>query len=367
MTPWTRRAVIGGSAVAVVAVGVVAVASGSAPERAATGPAPVATAVVERGTLSSSVSLDGILTYRAQTDGSPYTAFNQASGTYTALPAVGDEVRCGAPLYRVNDRPTLLLCGTVPAYRDLRLGLAGHDVEQLNRNLHRLGDDARAHVRLAPTQRTFSDRTQLAVQALQRRAGLAPSGVLAAGRVVVLPSAVRIAKVTALPGGAARPSSPVLQATSNALGVQVSLSPTQQGAVRRGDRARITLPGNRAALGRVDRVGRVATAPAGRGGGAATDATVPVSLSLDDPSQAAGFDRAPVQVQILTTGVDDVLSVPVTALTGRVGGGYAVDAVRAGGRRETVAVRLGLYDANAGRVQVSGALRAGDRVVVPAA
>jgi len=33
----------------------------------------------------------------------------------------------------------LLLCGTVPAYRDLHRGDVGQDVRQLNRNLHKLG------------------------------------------------------------------------------------------------------------------------------------------------------------------------------------------------------------------------------------
>ena len=32
--------------------------------------------------------------------------------------------------------PVVLLCGTVPAYRDLHMGDAGKDVRQLNRNLH---------------------------------------------------------------------------------------------------------------------------------------------------------------------------------------------------------------------------------------
>ena len=39
-------------------------------------------------------------------------------------------------LYRVDNRPVLLLCGTVPAYRALHVGVKGPDVRQLNRNLH---------------------------------------------------------------------------------------------------------------------------------------------------------------------------------------------------------------------------------------
>ena len=103
---------------------------------------PANTATVEQGELSAMVSLDGTLTYRARSDGSPYSAINQARGIYTELPDDGDKVDCGDVLYRVDDDPVLLLCGTVPAYRDLDSGDAGNDVRQLNRNLHELGYDA---------------------------------------------------------------------------------------------------------------------------------------------------------------------------------------------------------------------------------
>ena len=70
-------------------------------------------------------------------------------------------------------------------------------------------------------------------------------------------------------------------------------------------------------------------------------------------------------MEITTKGVADVLSVPVTALVGKSGGGFAVEVVRADGRRELVAVTLGLFDTAGGRVEVEGDLRAGEHVVVP--
>ncbi len=70
-------------------------------------------------------------------------------------------------------------------------------------------------------------------------------------------------------------------------------------------------------------------------------------------------------MEIATEGVKSALSVPVTALVGTSGGGFAVEVVRAGGRRGLVAVRLGLFDSAGGRVEVEGDLRAGDAVVVP--
>jgi peptidoglycan hydrolase-like protein with peptidoglycan-binding domain len=310
------------------------------------------------------VSQGGTLTYRARSDGSPYAVINQARGVYTSLPYSGDKVGCGGVLYRVDDRPVVLLCGTVPAHRGLHVGLKGRDVRQLNRNLHQLGYDADAHVRIDPGDNDFRPKTKQALRVLQRKKGVGVTGGLATDDAVFLPVAVRIAKVTGQVGGSARPGAPVLSATSGTLQVQVNLDPSQQGEVKKGDRAQITLPGNTPVTGRVAGFGRVAQTPAGQGSQAA-DATIPTFISLDDPAKAGGLDQAPVQVDITTKGVDNALSVPVTALVGKSGGGFAVEVVRAGERRELVAVKLGLFDTGGGRVQVEGDLRAGDSVVVP--
>jgi peptidoglycan hydrolase-like protein with peptidoglycan-binding domain len=361
-----RRRIWAPAAAAVVvagACGVVVLSGGKHPAAAAAGPA-ADTVNVQQGALSAMVSQSGILTYGARADGSPYRVINQGHGVYTRLPQNGDKVACGGALYRVDDQPVTLLCGTVPAYRALHLGMKGRDVRQLNRNLHQLGYDTEAHVRLGPRDNAFTSRTKRALKALQRRKGVRATGVLATDDAVFLPEAVRIAKVTGLLGGPARPGAPVLEATSGTLHVQVNLDASQQGDVKKGDRAQITLPGTTAVTGRVEGFGRVAQAPAGQDG-AAADATIPTFISLDDPAKAGGLDRAPVDVDITTKGVERALSVPVTALVGRSGGGFAVEVVRAGGRRELVGVTLGLFDTGAGRVQVDGRLSVHDRVVVP--
>ena len=267
--------------------------------------APAANTIeVQRGDLSAMVTVNGTLTYRARSDGSPYTVVNYARGIYTKLPRAGDKVRCGDVLYRVNGDPVRLRCGTVPPYRALRRGDA-----------------------------------------------------------VFLPRRGRIAKVTGELAGPARPGEPVAQATSDRLEVQVDLEASQQGEVSVGDRARITLPGNRSVTGKVQRLGRVARTE--EQDGSVGSATIPASIGLDDPPQARGLDQAPVRVEITTQGVENALSVPVTALVGRTGGGFAVEVERDGGRRELVAVELGLFDTGCGRVEVTGALEAGTRVVVP--
>jgi len=225
--------------VAVAATGGVVVLSGGEQATAAAQAASANTATVQKGKLSAAVSQDGTLTYRARSDGSPFSAINHARGTYTELPEVGDKVDCGGVLYRVDDRPVLLLCGTVPAYRALHVGDAGQDVRQLNRNLHARGD-------------VFITKTEKALEALQRRNGVHVTGALALGAAVFLPEAVRIAKVTGQLGGSAQPGAQALNATSDTLHVQVNLDPSDQGQVKRGDRAQITLPGNTTVTGNVD-------------------------------------------------------------------------------------------------------------------
>jgi hypothetical protein len=368
--------VLAGAAVlvAVAATGGVVVMSSATQTTQAAQEPPPNTAKVKKGKLSAMVSLDGTLTYRARSDGSPYSVMNQALGRYTELPDDGDKVECGDVLYRVDNRPVLLLCGTVPAYRDLYFGDVGMDVGQLNRNLHALGYDAKAGVDIDPDYNAFTDKTLRAFQLLQHDKGLSVTGYLAMGDAVFLPESVRIAKVSgalggsaqpsAQPGGSAQPGAQVLYATSDTLEVQVDLEASQQGEVKEGDPAQITLPGNRSVMGKVDRLGRAAQVPAGQNTSAGA-ATIPAYISLDDPDTAHGLDKAPVQVEITTGGVESALSVPVTSLIGKSGGGFAVEVVRDDGRRELVTVKLGLFDTANGRVEVAGDLGEGDQVVVP--
>jgi multidrug efflux pump subunit AcrA (membrane-fusion protein) len=358
--------VLAGAAVLVAgtATGGVAVLSGGNDAAPAAQQLQANTVTVQRGKLSDMVSQYGTLTYRGRSDGAPYAVINQARGTYTQLPDDGAKVDCGEVFYRVDDKAVLLLCGTVPAYRDLHSGDTGNDVRQLNRNLHEHGYDAAGGVAIDPDDNAFTSKTQTALEVLQHDKGLPATCGLALGDAVFLPESVRVAKVTGWLGGPAQPGAPVAQATSDKPEVQVQLDPAQQGAVKTGDPARITLPANQSMTGKVDRVGSVTQGPAGPDGKPG-NATFPVYVTLDDPARARGLDQVPVRVEITTQGVENALSVPVTAIVGKAGGGFAVEVVRDDGRRELVAVKLGLFDTADGRVQVDGDVRAGDHVVVP--
>jgi hypothetical protein len=331
-------------------------------------------AVVRRG-LSSQTLVDATLG-----DAGSYTVVNQASGTFTALPAAGRVVRQGGVLYRVSGSAVVLLYGPVPAWRDLSEGLSGTDVSELNTDLVKLGYVTAAELGPRPGWDLFSGVTAAGVEGLQARLGLTVTGVLALGQAVFLPGAALVTGLATgmVPGTPAMPGSAVLTASSTRPVVTVALDPDQQTQVRAGDKVAVTLPDGSITAGMVSSVGTVATVPAsdsgsdsggGSGGGSGSgsgSATINVAVRLVHPAAAGRLDQAPVEVAITTARVASALTVPVDALLARSSGGYAVEVTGPGGHH-LVAVSVGLFDDAAGLVQVSGAgLAAGQRVVVPA-
>ena len=371
-----------GVLVLAIAIGGVAVMSSAKQATAAGSQLPMGSARVERTTLSATVSEAGTLTYRAQSDGSPYSVINHARGTYTKLPAAGRVIRQGHVLYRVDDRPVVLLYGPTPAYRTLSAGTSGPDVVELNADLVALGYATRAQ--LSPKSASFGPATTAGVIKLQAALGVTQDGALTLGQAVFEPSAVQVTSVSAQLGGSAQAGATAMQGTSTTRQVQVALSASEQTAVAIGDRVSITLPNNRTTPGVVSSVGAVATCPsssasgAGSGSGSAATGTDACPSGSSTPTIAVGvapshlaatgrWDQAPVQVGITTASVHDALVVPVTALLARSGGGYAVEVVRAGARNHLVPVSLGLFDDAEGLVQVTASeLAAGQEVVVPA-
>ena len=375
---------LGGAALAatVLAVLAIVVLSSGGSSSPASGNAP-ATAKVERGRLALQVSATGTLTYAAEADGSRYPVVNQATGVLTALPSVGDVIKCGRVLYRVHGHPVPLLCGRTPLYRRLSQGMKGWDVKELNRNLGALGYADGAE--LDPSG-YFGSETRSALKDLKGDLGLAPTGSLDPDQAVVLPGALRISSVSATLGAARQRGGSIAEATSTARRVEVDLDPSQAEGVKVGDRASITLPNNRTTPGVVGRIGTLVvddgsdsgsasdfgsasgsgSGSGSSGGSGAITATVPVFIKLKQIRDVRGIQQAPVQVSIVTGRVTDALSVPVTALLARPGG-YAVETVDADGERHLVPVDLEAFDDANGLVQVSGpGVRAGQRVVVPA-
>jgi hypothetical protein len=289
-------------------------------------------------------------------------------GTLTMLPSPGQVISQGHAVYDVDgDSPVVLLYGTVPAWRTLGSGVSGSDVSQLNHDLAALGDAPASQLGSAGWDH-FSSATAAGVQKLQASLGISsPSGSLSQGSFVFEPAALRITAVPGSLGGSA--SGPVVTATSTQHVVSVALDASAQGEVKVGDAVTITLPDGSSTAGTVSSVGTVASVSSGSSGsgssGSGSVATIPVTVTLKDPSAAGTLDQAPVTVNITTDTVNNVLVVPVGALLAQSSSGYAVEVADAGNARRLVPVTIGIFDDTDGLVQVSGALTPGEQVVVP--
>jgi hypothetical protein len=391
--------------VALVAVGVARPFGKGAPAKAGVvdNATPTSLATVRRQTLTSQTELSATLGYArsytvvnqaggSESSGSSTTSSGAASGggpsggtatgTFTSLPRVGERVIKGRVLYRVDGNPVVLFYGETPAYRSLSEGMTGGDVEELNANLVALGYATRSE--LDPTSDEFSWETASALEKLQAHLGETKTGTLDLGQAVFLPSAARVTSLLATLGGPAASGATVLQATSTKRQVSIALDPAQQSGLKVGDRVTISLPNNRSTPGVISSVGTVATtapsessasgsAPGSSGGDSGAglsgsgSPTITVLVRPRHPAATGRWDQAPVNVTITTGSVDNALVVPVNALLALSRIGYAVEVVGAGGTHHLVAVSLGLFDDDAGLVQVTGSgLAAGERVVVAA-
>jgi peptidoglycan hydrolase-like protein with peptidoglycan-binding domain len=341
----------------------------------ATSAVAAATAPVIRTNLSARQVVAGTLGYQ----GFFTVASESAGGIITWLPAQGDVVRRGHPLFAVDGQPVTLLYGSLPAWRPFAPGMtAGLDVQQLQHNLAALGFDP------GPADGVFGWATEVAVQRWQQASGEAVTGTIPLGAAAFLPGPLR---VTATPGQLGTPvaaGTSVVSGTSLTGGVQVSL-PVGDLSVRPGDQVTITMPdGTTTVPGAVTAVGSVATTPgasagqpggsgqsgsggeSGSGGqgsggqgsganggpGGSQAATIPVTITIR-AAIPAGLDQAPVQVAITQQRADGVLAVPVTALLAEPAGGYAVQAAGSHGR--LIPVTTGLFDASTDLVAVTGA------------
>jgi hypothetical protein len=350
--------------IAVVATGAVvmsawaagAFSSVSSPGAGGRGALAPVTAAVVREDIAAVTPVAATLGYAGS-----WTVTGQGGGTLTLLPQPGQVIRQGQVLYRIgNGSPVVLLYGSVPDWRAMSEGTTGADVSQLNHDLVALGDAGRAEVAAAGWD-YYSPATTYGVQRLQEHLGVSfPPGSLPLGQAVFEPEAIRVTRVTGRLGGPV--SGPVLQATSDQQIVAIQLDVSQESQVKAGDTVAVALPDGTTTPGVVSVVSPVAATASGPNG---TVTTIPVTVRLTDPAVAKTLDQAPVTVNITTANARDALAVPVTALLARPGG-YVVEIAGPGSTRRYVPVVPGIFDDNAGMVQVTGNLTPGERVVVAA-
>ena len=194
--------------------------------------AATSTATIAQRSLSAQTNVSATLGYAGT-----YSVVNQATGSFSQLPTVGEVIEPGEVLYAVGGQPVVLLVGSTPAYRTMVAGISGPDAAELNNALVALGYGA-ATLQGSPI---FSAATAAALVKLQAHLGIAQTGVLTMDEVIFLPSAARITTVSATLGAAAQVGATVATATSTTREVVVALDATQQASVKVGDQVTITL------------------------------------------------------------------------------------------------------------------------------
>lgn len=320
-----------GGATAAAAIGF----GGSEPAPAGHSGLPPATAKVTRMTLTETDKVDGTLGYGPATE-----VDAQATGRITWLAVSGSTVELGGPLYTVDDKPVVLLYGDLPMYRTLSSGVAGNDVKEFEQNLAALGYQG------FTVDDTYSSATGAAVRRWQEDLGLTETGTVAPDAVVYAAGAVRVAELKAHVGGLA--AGAVLTYTGTTRLVSVNLDVAKRNLVTVGAAVTVTLPDLTDVSGAVASIGTVAET---QGSGNDETTTVGVTVSLGDQSKLGSFDQAPVDVTLIASQREDVLTVPVVALLALAEGGYGVQVVD-GGATRVVAVKLGMFAG--GRVEITG-------------
>jgi putative peptidoglycan binding protein len=310
---------------------------------------PANTAPITKETLVDRESHDGTLGH-----GDTTTLSAKAGGTVTWLPASGATVTRGKQLYRLDDKPVVLLYGTLPAYRTLASGVEGSDVRQFERNLWALG------YRGFTVDDEYTSATADAVEDWQDDLGVTETGTVTVGRIAYAPGAVRVDSLSAEKGATAQPGSGVLKYTGTSLVATVVLDTDSQRLARTGAAVQVELPDGKKVNGKIT---KVATSVQDGQGDQPDTTVVDVTIGFTGATPQ-GLDQASITAYFTASQRPDVLTVPVPALLALAEGGYGVQIVE-GGAARIVPVETGLFAD--GKVEITGdGLRPGQVVGLPA-
>ncbi|MCC3763862.1 peptidoglycan-binding protein [Glycomyces sp. TRM65418] len=313
---------------------------------------PGATTEVQRRDLARSDEVDGTLSY-----GEADTLTGTLPGTITWMPDVGTVIEAGQALYDVDNRPVVLMDGTLPMWRPLVPGVEGPDVKQFEQNLADLGYDG------FTVDDEYTDATADAVERWQDDLDAPETGTVAVGEVVFLPNPARIADHTVTVGSAA--NGPIMAYTGRDRHVTLELQVSDQDLAKEDQAVTVALPDGTEVAGTVTDVSSSITAAPTQEGQPAEEeeAAIEVTVAVDDPNAVGDLESAPVKVELVAEVHEDVLVVPVEALLALREGGYGLE-VAESESTELIPVETGIFAS--GLVEVSGeGLEAGTQVVIP--
>jgi peptidoglycan hydrolase-like protein with peptidoglycan-binding domain len=344
----TKAALV--AAAAVVAAGAVIVPTLQPDAQADEAGAAAATAVVSRGDLTAAELRRGQVEYQ---DADRVAATR--SGVLTSVAPSGSSVARGGELYRIDETPTILLTGQVPAFRALQIGSEGRDVRQLEENLQALGYGG------FEVDETYTAGTAGAVARWQRSVGLDDTGEVALGTVVFRPSEVRVGAAASAIGDLIPAGGAVIEVSGADRVVVVELEETDLDLAVTGAAVQLRLASG-AQPGTITDVTAVSV-PGAQGAAATTryQVTITVGLQARDAVSALPIG-AGLDVGFGAQSAVGVLHVPVKALLALAEGGFGVEVLE-DSATQLVPVTTGLFAD--GQVEISGSgIEAGDTVVV---
>ncbi|ONI90483.1 peptidoglycan-binding protein [Saccharothrix sp. ALI-22-I] len=304
---------------------------------------PPETTEVVKGDIADQQSVTGSLAYGAER-----ALTGRRPGTVTALPAAGTVLDRGKPVYWVDAKPVPLFYGGLPLYRDLSAGVAnGPDVKLIEENLAALG-----HTGFGTPDEKYTNVTATAVKQWQKANGLEQTGRIAPGDVVIEPSAIRVASVTAPLG--APGAGDLMKVTGTDRVVSAEIEKAKQRFAKVGEKVELNITDGGATTGTV-----TAVTPGPEPTNPGEKAKITVTIALDDQAAAGNQDAVSTTVLFTVGKREGVLIVPVGALLALAEGGYAVEKAD---DHTLIPVETGLFAK--GRVEVTGAgLTEGTRVV----
>ena len=261
----------------------------------------------------------------------------------------------------------VVMYGSTPAYRTMRVGLSGDDVRQLQENLADLGHTDGGGLLI---DGVFDEATAAAVRDWQQAGGQHPDGTVGVADILFVAGPVRVGSWSQgvevgqqLAAGSALAALTVIQApvdgqmsTTQRVTAQVPLS--DRDLVSEGIAVNVELPDGTDIAGTLTSINPSPVLDTETGENA-----VEVTILLAEPASEVWIG-ATVDIEITETLIEDALVVPATALLALVEGGYAVEVVGSDGSLRLIGVETGLFVD--GDVEVrSPELSAGMSVVVP--
>ncbi|WP_344238922.1 peptidoglycan-binding protein [Kribbella hippodromi] len=311
---------------------------------------PVNTTKVTQQTLKDTETQDGTLGF-----GTTSSAVNRDAGTVTFVPGSGQELRRGNTVYSIDNKPTTLLYGALPAYRKLAIGSEGKDVLQLEQNLSAMGYSG------FTVDDEYTSATATAVEEWQDDLGLEETGVVELGSVLFAPGHIRVDSVQGQEGSPLGPNQPVLSYTGTTRAVTVRLDAADQRLATMNAAVTVALPDGNTVPGKIEKVSTVVI-PA-ESPDKDPETKIEVIVAVANQKAVAAWSSAATDVTFTASERKNVLTVPVAALVALREGGFGVE-VTDGSTSRYVPVKTGLFAS--GQVEITGTgIKAGTTVGIP--